>query len=245
MLIVEKEPKSIWAETYKSLRTNLQYLNLEIESKTILVTSSDDGEGKTTVSSNLAMVLAEDKEKVILIDCNLREPNIHNKFELKGEKGLTEFLLEKNKLEEVIHEQKNGLHVIVAGRIPYNPSEIIGSKAMNSLLKDLKDKYDYIILDSPAIHGFTDSKVLATKTDFVLLVARAEKTLKNSILDAKKELEKINANILGVVINDIPEAARNLYNMRINKKDDKKKGFSLISKLSFKRLNKKIKTADA
>ncbi|MGL5244559.1 MAG: CpsD/CapB family tyrosine-protein kinase [Sarcina sp.] len=238
MFIIEKEPNSIWAETYKNLRANMKYLTSSDEGESILVTSSDRSEGKTTISSNLSIALAEDGEKVIFIECDLRNPNVGHKFQLKNKEGLTEVLTGKKNLEQVIQKHKSGLHIITAGSTPHNPSEVLGSNIMEDLLIDLKKDYNYIILDSTAIHEFSDAKILSLKSDSVVLVARAEKTLKNSILEAKKELEKIEANILGVVINDIPEAARKYYNLKFAAQNNKN---FLLSKLSFKGLGKKNK----
>uniref|UniRef100_UPI00261F9CA4 CpsD/CapB family tyrosine-protein kinase n=1 Tax=Clostridium sp. TaxID=1506 RepID=UPI00261F9CA4 len=174
MFIVEKEPKSIEAESYRTLRTNIQYSSFDKEYKVIMVTSSEPGEGKSTTSGNLALCLAQGDKKVILIDCDLRKPSLHKKFKVSNLVGLSDVIVGKEDLISAINKYNNNLLILTSGKVPPNPSEMLSSKAMTSLLEDLKTKFDYIVLDTPPIQAVTDSQILATKADGTILVVKAE-----------------------------------------------------------------------
>ncbi|MGL4740738.1 MAG: CpsD/CapB family tyrosine-protein kinase [Sarcina sp.] len=201
MFIVEKEPKSIPTEAYKNLRTNIQYSSYDEQKQIIVVTSSQPQEGKSTTSGNIALSFAQDGKNVILIDCDLRKPSIHKKFMLSNEAGVSEVILGIKSIKDCIHQYKKNFHILTSGTIPPNPSEMLGSENMKRLLNVLKEKYDYIILDAPPILAVTDAQVLSTRADGVVFVVRAGKTKKDNILQAKKELEKVNAKILGTILN--------------------------------------------
>ena len=201
MLIVEKQPKSIPAESYRSLRTNIQYSSFDKEVKRILVTSSEPGEGKSTTAGNLALAFSQDEKKVLLIDCDLRKPSIHKKFRISNNIGLSDVVIDSSKFSKAVIHHTEYLDVLPSGKIPPNPSELLGSKAMENLLNELQKHYDLIILDTPPVHAVTDAQILSTKVDGVVLVVRAERTKKDSVVSAKASLEKVNANILGVVLN--------------------------------------------
>ena len=138
MFLVDKEPKSSAAESYRGLRTSLEYSSIDKELKHIVVTSSEPGEGKSTVAGNLASIIAQNNKKVIIIDCDLRRPTIHKKFGISNSIGLTEYIIGKNDLNNVIQILNENFSVITSGRIPPNPSEILSSKSMENLLKALK-----------------------------------------------------------------------------------------------------------
>lgn len=201
MFIVEKNPKSIVSESYKALRTNIQYSAIDEKIKTILITSSEPDEGKSTTTGNLAMSLAMDDKKVLIIDCDLRKPNIHKLFNQSNTAGLSEILVKKDIFPNVVDKYGDNIDVLTSGNIPPNPSEMLGSKAMSDLLNVLKEYYDHIILDSPPINVVTDSQVLATKVDGVLLVVRAEKTKKEEVKKAKDKIDKVNGKIIGSILN--------------------------------------------
>ncbi len=203
MLLVDKEPKSSAAESYRGLRTSLEYSSIDKELKHIVVTSSEPGEGKSTVVCNLSSVIAQNNKKVIILDCDLRRPTIHKKFGISNSIGLTEYIVGKNDLNSIIQELNENLNIITSGKIPPNPSEVLSSKTMENLLKVLSERYDYIILDTPPLTVVTDSQILAGKCDGTILVVRAEATSKESIIKAYKELEKVRANVLGSVLNGI------------------------------------------
>ena len=210
MFIVEKDPKSIAAETYRTLRTNIQYSSFDKEYKVIMVTSSEPGEGKSTTSGNLALCLAQGDKKVILIDCDLRKPSLHKKFKVSNLVGLSDVIVGKEDLIPALHKYNNNLLILTSGKIPPNPSEMLSSKAMVNLLEDLKTKFDYIVLDTPPVQAVTDSQILSTKADGTILVVRAEKTKKDSVQNAIGLLKKVNANIIGTVLNGV-DNSRNKY----------------------------------
>lgn len=211
MLILEKQPKSIEAESYRILRTNIMYSSFDKEIKRILVTSAEPGEGKSITSGNLALAFAQDEKKTILIDCDLRRPSLHKKFRISNNKGLSDAIINKDKLNDCIQKRTEYLDILTAGKIPPNPSEMLGSKAMSSLLDELSNTYDVIILDSPPVLAVTDAQILSTKVDGTILVVRGEKTKKDSVIAAKGVLNKVNANILGTVLNGGNKNKDNYY----------------------------------
>ena len=210
MFIIEKEPKSIAAESYRTLRTNIQYSSFDKEYRVIVVTSSEPGEGKSTTSGNLALSMAQGDKRVILIDCDLRKPSLHKKFKLSNLVGLSDVMVGKADLATAVHKYNKNLVILTSGKIPPNPAEMLSSKAMGNLLETLKQSFDYIILDTPPVQAVTDSQILSTKADGTILVVRAERTKKDSVQNAINLLKKVNANIIGTVLNGV-EASRNKY----------------------------------
>ncbi len=176
--IVANRPKSPSSEAFKALRTRIQYAKLEeVPIRTILLTSSVPGEGKTTISVNLAGSLAQMDKKVLLIDCDLRKPRIHNVFEIDRYPGLSDYLFSNASLEEIIRKTKfENLDIVPSGTIPPNPSELLGSKQMKEFLEKMKKQYDFIIIDSPPYISVTDAEILFRITDGTILVLRANKT---------------------------------------------------------------------
>ncbi|MGV3073725.1 CpsD/CapB family tyrosine-protein kinase [Clostridium baratii] len=211
MFVLEKQPKSVEAESYRILRTNIMYSSFDKKIKRILVTSSEPGEGKSTTSGNLALAFAQDEKKVILIDCDLRKPSLHKKFRISNNRGLSDVIIDRDKLNKCIQKRTEYLDILTAGKIPPNPSEMLGSYAMSILLDDLSNVYDVIILDSPPVLAVTDAQILSTKVDGTILVVRGEKTKKDSVIAAKGVLNKVNANILGTVLNGGNKNKDNYY----------------------------------
>ncbi|WP_297518490.1 CpsD/CapB family tyrosine-protein kinase [uncultured Clostridium sp.] len=203
MFIVETDPKSIAAETYKTLRTNIQYSSYDRSLQVMVVTSTQPGEGKSTTAGNTALSLAMDGKKVLLIDCDLRKPSIHKKFSVSNTEGLTEVILGRIKLLETIKPYNTTLDILTSGKIPPNPSEMLGSENMKRLLKELKEHYDYIILDAPPILAVTDAQILSTRADGVIFVVKAGTAKKEQILQAKSQLDKVKAQIIGTVLNAV------------------------------------------
>ena len=210
MFIVEKEPKSIAAESYRTLRTNIQYSSFDKEYKVIVITSSEPGEGKSTTAGNLALCMAQGDKKVILVDCDLRRPSIHKKFKVSNLAGLSDVIIGKSDLSKVMHRYNKNLVLLTSGKIPPNPSEMLSSKSMENLLEKLRENFDYVILDTPPVQAVTDSQILSTKADGTILVVRAGKTKKESIKNAIDLLNKVNAHVIGTVLNGI-DANRNKY----------------------------------
>ncbi|MCE7857960.1 MAG: polysaccharide biosynthesis tyrosine autokinase, partial [Ignavibacteria bacterium CHB3] len=174
--IVDKLPDSIPSEAFRALRTRIQFSRINTESlKTILITSSAPQEGKTTIAVNLAGSFAHSKKKVLLIDCDLRKPSVHKLFEKEKVPGLIDYLVGSVKLEEVLMKSKiQNLSFISSGTIPPNPAEMLDSQEMRNFLKQLREKFDLIILDSPPIIAVTDSEILTSMVDGTLLVVSSE-----------------------------------------------------------------------
>ncbi|MEW8992876.1 CpsD/CapB family tyrosine-protein kinase [Clostridium sp.] len=211
MFIVEKDTKSIAAESYRTLRTNLQYSSFDEEYKVIVITSAEPGEGKSTTAGNLALSIAQGDKKVILIDCDLRKPSLHKKFEISNTVGLSDVIVGKESISVVGHRYSNNLTVLTSGKIPPNPSEMLGSKSMKALIDALKKVFDYVILDTPPVQAVTDAQILSTRADGTLLVIRAEKTKKDSVINSVNLLKKVNANIIGTILNGVDTKRSNYY----------------------------------
>lgn len=203
MLTIEENPTSLLAEAYRGLRTSLEYSSVDKKLKTIVVTSSNPGEGKSTVSTNLAFVLSQGGKKVIVIDGDLRKPTIHKKFKLDNTEGLTDLLVGKKSINQVSKTIDKNITVITAGKKTPNPAEMVSSKAMEELIKFLREEYDYVIIDTPPVRNINDGVILSAKADGVILVVRAGKTKRADIVKGYKELEKVKANIVGSVLNAI------------------------------------------
>lgn len=203
--IVASKPKSPPSEAFKALRTRVQYAKLEeVPIKTILLTSSVPSEGKTTISINLAGSLAQMNKKVLLLDCDLRKPRVHNVFEFDRYPGLSDYLFSNASLDDITRTTKvENLFVITSGTIPPNPSELLGSKQMIDFLNMLKTKYDFIVVDSPPFISVTDAEILFRITDGTILVLKAGKTPSEAFYRTCEKLTDLNPhNFLGVVFNN-------------------------------------------
>lgn len=223
MFIVEDNPKSVVSESYKTLRTNIQYSSFDKEIKTIVVTSSRAGEGKSMTSCNLALSFAQENKKVLLIDCDLRKPSIHKKFRISNLKGLSNTLVGKIEIENAEYRYNNYLTILTSGPIPPNPSEMLGSNQLKNLVEKLKERYDVIILDSAPLQAVTDAQLLSANADGTILVVEAEKTKKDDIVSAKELLNKVDANILGLVLNKSKNREKKYYYYYGEKRERKKK----------------------
>ena len=226
MFIVDKLPKSITAESYRSLRTNIQYSSIDKQVKTLVVTSSNAGEGKSTVSGNLAYTFFQSGKRVLIIDCDLRKPSLHRKFNVSNEVGLTDVLVGTSELNKVMKKIDDNLYLLTTGTLPPNPAEIIGSNTMENFLDECKINFDYIILDTPPILPVTDSKLLAIKADATVLVVRSEISKSKHVSQAFKELEKVNANVIGTILNDVEMHSEKLY-YDYSAKNNKSKNYIL------------------
>ncbi|MPQ33294.1 polysaccharide biosynthesis tyrosine autokinase [Clostridium estertheticum] len=218
-LITFKEPNSPMSESYRTLRTNIQFSSFDKKIKTLLLTSSGPGEGKTTTSSNLAMVMAQGGNKTLLIDCDQRKPQVHKVFGFSNEKGLSNMLVSDDEddgeinMNIGIHETvQPNLHVLTSGTRPPNPAELLGSAKMKNFIEELKKTYDYIILDTPPIILVTDAQILAQYTDGCLLVVSSKEAERDAAVKAKGLLDKVNAKILGIVLNKVDLKKKGYYN---------------------------------
>lgn len=201
MFIIEKEPKSINAESYRTLRTNVQYSNFSKEIKSILITSAECGAGKTTICGNTALAFSQDEKKVILIDCDLRTPDVHNKFKIPNKYGISDILSGIKKFPDIVYKYNDNLDILTSGKIPSNPSEMLGSKAMKSFIEELKKSYDYVILDSSPINVVSDPQLLSTIADGTIIVVKKNETKIDEVKQAKELLQKVGATIIGCVFN--------------------------------------------
>lgn len=208
MYVFEDKPKSIDAEAYRSLRTNIQYLSIEKEIKSIVVTSACPGEGKSTVLGNLALSFAQNGKSVIIVDCDLRKPSIHEKFNISNLCGISDVLIGRETLDTAIQNYKINLDILTSGKIPQNPAEMISSTSMSNLLEELKNKYDILIIDSPPLEIVTDGQILSTKVDGTILVLKAGQSKISAVKEAKNILNKVGANIIGLVINQVNESKK-------------------------------------
>lgn len=212
-LLVDKYPKSIVSESIKSLRTNLQFSNVDKGFKTILVTSANASEGKSFVSSNLAVSFAQANKKVLLIDCDLRKGRLHKLFNLPNLNGFSTLLTDEleNYKKYVQKTHIKNLSIIPRGVYPPNPSELLGSQKCKDLVVALKAKYDIIIFDGAPCNGVTDSVIMSTNVDETIIVARDARTPKSTIDTARESLQKVNAHITGVVLNGVNRKIAKYY----------------------------------
>ena len=210
MFIVEREPKSIIAESYRSLRTNIQYSSFDEKYQTLVVTSANPGEGKSTVAGNLALVLAQGESKVLLVDCDMRKPSLHKKFKISNTYGISDLLVGKKSMDGIAYKRNHNLTIITAGKILPNPAEMLSSKAMTAFLEEMKKHFDYIVLDTPPLQAVTDAQILSTKVDGTLIVVRSGVTKKDVVNNAVSIIKKVNGNIIGTVLN-AAENNKNTY----------------------------------
>ncbi|WP_350345133.1 CpsD/CapB family tyrosine-protein kinase [Proteinivorax tanatarense] len=204
-IVTHAQPKSPISEAYRTLRTNIQFSSLDKPVRTIMVTSSGPGEGKTTTSVNLATALAQTEEKVVIVDADLRKPRIHKIFKAINSSGVTNILVnDLDYKKDVIVTEVDNLDLITAGTTPPNPSEILSSQKMKNFIRQLKEDYDYVIIDTPPSAIVTDAAILSQNADGVLLVCASGQVAIDGAQKAKELLTNVNANILGVVLNKIP-----------------------------------------
>ena len=203
-LIINSDPKSAMSESIRTLRTNLQFASVDKKIKTILVTSSVPGEGKSFIAANLACAFANSGSRVLLVDCDIRKGRQHRIFKDHNKKGLSNLLLDdvRNVYSEYVNETviKN-LSVIYKGMTPPNPSELLNSDKNKQLFSILKDNFDVVIFDGAPIVGIPDSLIMGTLVDGVIVVTACKETSISVLEDTKRNLQNVNANILGVVLN--------------------------------------------
>jgi capsular exopolysaccharide synthesis family protein len=204
-LIVTSDPRSAAAEAFRTLRTNIQFKSLDSPVRTLLVTSSAPEEGKSTVAANLAASLAQTGAAVIAVDCDLRNPSLHALFGLPNERGLTSLMLspEGGVRQYLQRSEASNVDVLTSGPVPPNPAELLGSKRMESLVRELRDLADYVIFDTPPVLAVTDAAVLATRVDGSILVLKAGKARRDAAKKAKRTLEELSGRFLGVVVNNV------------------------------------------
>lgn len=213
-LVIQNKPKSNISEDIRTIRTNLMFTSSDEESKVILVTSSIPGEGKSFISSNLATAFAQTGESTLLIDSDLRFGRIHKVFGISNSKGLSNLLVGQNVVDCAEYIKKTNipnLYIIPRGTVPPNPSELLNSTNTKKIINFLRENFDRIIFDGVPINGLPDSLIMASLVDRVVLVTSCGYTKIDELMEAKKALEKIDANIAGVVVNRASGTKRGKY----------------------------------
>ena len=211
-LIVQSSPHSHRSEAFRRLRTNLQFLDIADQPKTIVVTSSLTGEGKSTTAVNLAISLADAGSRVALVDADLRRPSIAEYMGLEGEVGLTTVLIGQTSLHDAIQPWGNGnLHILPSGQVPPNPSELLGSRSMATLLEQLSSQFDIVLIDTPPLLPVTDAAILAKITGGALVIAAADNLHRQQLADGLGALQDVGARVLGVVLNRLAHKQNDAY----------------------------------
>ncbi|MGB8022660.1 MAG: polysaccharide biosynthesis tyrosine autokinase [Candidatus Nanopelagicales bacterium] len=193
------------AESYRTIRTNLQYVDIENPPRSVVITSSVPQEGKSTTACNLAIALAQGGTKVLLLEADLRRPKIAEYLGVDGSVGLTDVLIGRETVDRAIISWQRGLlDFLPSGAIPPNPSELLGSRQMTELLEELTRRYDIVLLDAPPLLPVTDAAILTTATDGAILVTRHGVTRREQVEEASESLRQVNARVLGTVLNFAP-----------------------------------------
>jgi capsular exopolysaccharide synthesis family protein len=201
--IVYEQPKSSVAEQYRNIRTNIEFASVDKRICSLMVTSANASEGKTTTAVNIAIAFAQQGKKVLLIDADLRKPVLHQMMQVDNSFGLTSVLMRSKNLEFCVrHTKFENLEILPCGPVPPNPSELLGARSMKDLLSEAYGTYDLLIFDTAPILLVTDAKIMANQCDASVLVIRSGITEKGSALKAKKELDSAEGKLLGVILND-------------------------------------------
>ncbi len=204
-MTVHLDPRSVVAEAYRTIRTALYFGAGSNRCKTILVTSPEPGDGKTTSASNLAIAIAQTGRSVLLLDADFRKPTQHKNLDIKDAVGLSSVLAGRESVGRAIqHTGVEGLDILPCGPIPANPSEILNSREFGELVDKLAERYDHILFDSPPVNAVTDARILGAVCDATILVLRADKSTRKSGEHARNALMSVGARLLGVIVNDAP-----------------------------------------
>jgi succinoglycan biosynthesis transport protein ExoP len=211
-LVTAKAPKSPPAEAYRTLRSNINFSLLDQPAKTFLITSAGAGEGKSMTAANLAVAMAQAGRSVIIVDSDMRRPELHQFYETPGSPGLTDLLTGEASLSDVLHETGiPNLRLIPSGAPPPNPAELLSSDRMGEVLKELERESDVCILDSPPVLAVTDAMVLSARVDQTVLVAESGRVTKDAFREMKRLIQTARGNILGVVINKMRPKSSDYY----------------------------------
>lgn len=205
-LITLNDPTSFITESYKLLRTNLNFKNTNNRYQVMLVSSAGKEEGKSTTISNLAVTFAQADKRVLLIDADLRLPQISTIFNInKRKNGLSNLLVDNLALESLVNkiESLEKLEILTAGNKHVSPTELLNSEAFEGLIKQCREAYDIILIDTPPVLSFADASIISKVVDGVLLVVAAHETKKATIIEAKKNLDKVGATVIGVILTKV------------------------------------------
>jgi capsular exopolysaccharide synthesis family protein len=217
-LLLHGSHRSPLAEAYRQLRTSVLLSSAGGAPRTLLVTSSQPGEGKTTTVVNTGMILAQTGAKVILVDADMRRPRLHSIFGIDNRNGLSTILANKKTEAEMLmmvqEHKKSGLHVLPSGRIPPNPAELLGSDQIRALMAVLENTYTHVVIDSPPVATFTDGVLLSSLADGVLLVVHGGTASRHAIRRARQLLTDVGAKIFGVVLNNVTVSRPDYYYYR-------------------------------
>jgi receptor protein-tyrosine kinase len=204
------DPTGVAAEAYRSLRTNLLYTFIDEPPQVVVMTSPGPREGKSTTCANLGVVLAQAGKKVLVVDCDLRKPALHNLFGLRNVEGLVNAVARQCALDQVWREPVPGMKVVCTGRVPPNPAELLGSRRFAELVGQAREDFDYVLLDAPPVEPVSDPLILATLSDGVLLILDAQRTSKAAVRHSLRNLKGVGARVLGTVMNNV-EGSKNGY----------------------------------
>lgn len=211
-LVARSHPHSSTTEAFRALRTSLDFLVVGQRNRVLTVTSSSVQEGKSITAANLSIVLAEAGMRVVLVDCDLRRPRVAEYLGIEGGAGLSDVLVGRAELDDVLqYWGENGLHALPSGRIPPNPSELLGSEAMDLVLETLSADFDFVILDAPPALAVTDSAVIGKKATGTLVVAAAQSSRKQAVLEAISMHEDVGAHVSGIIVTKLPPNGEDLY----------------------------------
>lgn len=210
--LIANNSQSPVTEQYRLIRNNIHFSSADKDINSIVITSAGASEGKSTTAANLAIVLAQQGKPVILVDTDLRKPSVHYTFRVSNLYGLTNILKKEHELEAtVMNTIIPNLDILTSGPIPPNPSELLESKAMENVIEMLREKYEYIIFDTPPVLSVTDPQIMANKCDGVVIVVASGRTKKDQALKAKEILEKTSSMLLGIVVNGVEPKKNNFY----------------------------------
>ncbi|WEZ07322.1 CpsD/CapB family tyrosine-protein kinase [Priestia flexa] len=201
-LIAYSNPNSLISDQFRTIRTNIQFLMKEKKNYLLLITSAEQGTGKSMIAANLATSIAQ-KQRVLLIDANLRSPFIHTIFKLSNKVGLTDVLERTADLVEAIYQPAIGqLEILTSGKPSYNPAELLGSDTMIRLMQIIVNRYDVVIIDSPSVLDFTETRLMANRCHGVVLVLKQGKIKPQQLIEAKNILDLAHAKLVGTIINE-------------------------------------------
>ena len=210
LLVTVQDPTGAASRAYWALRTNLLYADAAVGAprEVVLVTSSGSAEGRTTICANLGVVLAQADKKTLVIDADLRKPNLHNIFGVDNSLGVVDVLSGELSLSDVAKEPLPGLSVVSSGPIPPNPTELLSSDRFADLIDQARQLFDYVLIDSPATESVPDPMIIATQADAAVLVLDPRRTREGSLSKTVRDLEAVGANILGTVMNNVKKKVR-------------------------------------
>ncbi|MCI0478410.1 MAG: CpsD/CapB family tyrosine-protein kinase [Anaerolineales bacterium] len=211
-LITISNPRSPISEAFRTLRTNLEFTSLDKPIRSMVVTSASPEEGKSTTLANLAVAVAQAGKKVILVDCDLRRPSLHQIFDARNTPGFTDMMRDDALMNQPPLQETAvpNLFLLPSGTIPPNPAELLASRRMSDVIAALQQHAEIVLFDAPPVIAVTDAAVLSSKVDAVLLVVSAGKTKREHAKKAKALLDKVNAHLIGTVLNNV-KGESNLY----------------------------------